>query len=104
MLNQEGYHSTAAIVAEVEDTSEWQPGENRGGSSLNRWDIEPRCVLQIANCDRSIAFEIEWQTEEERRHSLDKVDTMIESLTAFRRGLKIEQRRYAKRRKEVGDD
>lgn len=104
LLNSEGHHSTAAIVAEVEDTSVWPDGENGRGNEIQPWNTEPYCMLQIANCDRSILFDLSWSTEEERENALDKVDTLVETLTAFRRGLKIEQRRYRKRAAETEAD
>lgn len=104
LLNLEGHHSTSAIVAEVEDTGLWGPGEARNGEPIDRWNIEPFCVLQISDCDRRVRMEIDFETEAERENALDKVDTMIETLTAFRRGLKIEQRRYVRRAERLKED
>lgn len=85
LLSRSPHHSTAAIVAEVEDTREWKKGEVRGravGQTVDgekqkspadlRWELSPEATLQIANCDRSVAFELDWQTEGERVNSLHK--------------------------------
>lgn len=110
LLNRSPHATTAAIVAEVEDTREWKEGEVRGrpiGTTTDgekqekpselRWELEPEYTLQIANCDRSIAFEIDWQTDRERANSLHKLDTMISVLSEFREALADEQRLYVER-------
>lgn len=50
-----------------------------------------------SNCDRSIAFEINFGSESERRNTLHKIDTMIETLSAFREAVADEQRLYVER-------
>lgn len=103
LLNLPMHSSTAAIVAEVEDTTGWAEGEVRGEPAKNRWGIEPGYVLQIANCDRSISFELEFETSAERANNLHKVDTMIETLTRFREALADEQRLYVERAQRLQD-
>lgn len=110
LLNLSPHQTTAAIVAEVEDTREWKAGEVRGrpigtdadGEEVTklsdlRWELAPESTLQIANCDRSITFEIDWQTEGERANTLHKLDTMIEVLSDFREAVADEQRLYVER-------
>jgi hypothetical protein len=110
MLNSGPHQTTAAIVAEVEDTREWKDGEVRGrpiGTDSDgekvakpsevRWELEPEYTLQISDCDRSIKLQIDWQTPSERANSLQKVETMIGALTEFRDALVDEQRLYVER-------
>lgn len=103
LLNRPPFHSTAAIVAEVEDTSDWKPGRNGDGKRIkpgsDSWTFEPEAMLAISNCDRTIQLEVDWETKAGRRNTLDKVDAMIEALQAFRDGLVIEQERYVARKK-----
>lgn len=87
MLNRPGFQTTAAIVAEIENTE----------AGLPRWG-EPEYTLQLSDCDRSISFTLDMDTPEGRRNNLHKVDTMIRALTEFRKGLDIEQKRYARRK------
>lgn len=101
MLNKAGHYSTAAIVAEIEDTGGWPKGMVPEERDFTRWNIQPQTILQIANCDRSIAFEIDMDDD---GNSLAKLDTLIEILTAFRKGFKIEMKRYEKRAAELGED
>lgn len=110
LLNRSSHATTAAIVAEVEDTRTWAEGEVRGrpigtdndGEKVSklsdlRWELEPNHTLQISNCDRSIAFELDWQTESERANTLHKLDTLIEILAEFREAVADEQRLYVER-------
>ena len=100
LLNNSGFHSTAAIVAEIEDTSGWKPGRDRDGDPINnsRWVGQPRVIFQISNCDRSIAFECDgFHDVDAMDNDLAKVDKLIGALTKFRNGLAIEQARYKDR-------
>jgi hypothetical protein len=113
LLNMVPHGTTAAIVAEIEDTRGWKEGEVRGrpiGDTIEgkppeaadvRWEIAPESTLQIANCDRSIDFEIEFGSEGERANSVQKVETMIGALTDFRDALEDEQRLYVERMAKV---
>lgn len=102
LLNLPGVQSTAAIVAEVEDTRRWQTGRFREGTPLNwddnsEWSLVPDTVLKVSDCDRSVTFSIEWQSARHRRAALTKVDRLIEALVAFRAALAEEQRLYVAR-------
>lgn len=113
LLNMAPHGTTGAIVAEIEDTRGWKGGEVRGrpiGTTVDgkagddadvKWELAPEYTLQIANCDRSIAFELGWYTESERANSLQKVETMIGALTEFRDALEDEQRLYVERMTKV---
>lgn len=101
MLNLPGHQSTAALVAEIEDTGP-------ANKTQSRRDHNPNYTLQISNCDRSISFEIDsfnyvYRDESEGRRAsfendLHKLDTMIDLLTRFRAGVALEQNRFARRR------
>jgi hypothetical protein len=103
MLNRPGFGTTAAIVAEVQDTRGWKNGKDEDGDKISKWS-SPDVVLQFANCDRSIAFEIDWTTEAQRENALFKVDTMMDALRVFRKGLVEEQKRYVKRMEALNED
>ena len=102
LLNAPGFASTGAIVADVEDTSRWQPGCDREGNRLTTaYGAEREVVWQLANCDRSITFECEWESAAGRRNTLRKIDAMIAALSAFRAGVVKEQGRYVQRRRAM---
>ena len=94
LLNKPGYQSTAAIVAEIENTEHYTDDD---------WQ-RPRYTLQFANCDRSISFELDLYDKEARANSLFKVKTMARLLAEFQEGLeqeikRIEQRERARKRR-----
>lgn len=92
-----GQQTTAAIVAEIEDTSTW-----RGEVLTSSYD-QPSTTLQFANCDRSISFDCSVDGKGGRyENDLKKLDLMIESLQAFRRGFKLERERHVRRRQAAG--
>lgn len=97
LLNGPGYHTTGAIVAEIEDTSTWPEDKNGRGNDLSRWD-GPRYVLQISDCSRPISISLDLESEEDFANNLHKLDTMIDALTSMRAGVIIEQERLAERR------
>jgi hypothetical protein len=102
MLNPPGFHSTAAIVAEIADTRDRKPGCDAMGEPVTLDDdiykAEPEYVmLQISDCDRRINLAIGFRTAGDRRDALYKVDKIIDVLSEFRKGLVIEQERYVRR-------
>lgn len=102
MLNLSGFHETGAVVAEVEDTSGWKPGCDRDGDAIKpntRYFAEPNATLAISNCDRSISFELDWDSKGGRKNSLHKIDTLIAVLQDFRDGVVVEQERYVARKR-----
>jgi hypothetical protein len=103
LLNGPGHGTTAAIVAEIEDTSTWLKGKDgQGDDYSDRWIPMPACTLQIANCDRSIAFEFEWETDADRANNVHKIDTMIDALQALKAGVILESERYVQRKTNAG--
>lgn len=97
LLNLPGHESTAAVVAEIEDTTGWAEGKDRNGNALDSWNRHPDYTFKLANCDRSIAFEFDLCSAESRANSFFKIDTMITALQKFRDGLEVEAREYRKR-------
>lgn len=102
LLNAPGVQSSAAIVAEIEDTRRWQTGRFRRGELLHvdddtSWHLAPDVTLKLADCTRSVTFEVGWDSALARRSALQKVDLMIEALTEFRGALADEQRLYVRR-------
>lgn len=102
LLNKPGFQSTGALVAEIENTSKWKPGCNRVGKKATTYSGVPTSVLQFADCSRSINFDIDIQSAEEYENTLHKVDTMIDLLSKFRRGIVIERRRLETRWRAAG--
>ena len=92
LLNKPGYQSTAAIVAEIENTE---------GDDTDRYR-RPQTTLQFSNCDRSIAFDFEFHDAAARATSVHKVRTMLKHLQAFEKGLTLECQRVAVREKAKG--
>lgn len=96
MLNNPGYHSTAAMVAEIEDSSTWKIPENNADDYMY-WS-RPTSTLTVSDCTRSITMDFDWDSQRDRDNSLHKIDVMINLLTRFREGMAIEQERYVARR------
>lgn len=104
LLNLPGYESTAAIVAEIEDTGHWEPGLNGDGREIDRAEraMGVYC-LQFANCDRSITFDIGFGLQDGNYdNTMNKLGLMIDCLQEFRKGVKVEHRRFVKRMKAAG--
>lgn len=93
MLNRPGFHSTAAIVAEVPNSS-----------YLKNDDYDYDCAqLVISDCSRSIAIEFCTAKRHARlpdywENDLAKVDTLIDVLKDFRKGLVAEYNKECRRR------
>lgn len=101
LLNRPGFQSTAAIVAEIEDTSAWKPGKDSEGDTLTHWNPAPSINLQISDCSRVISFDFDMETRSGRLNGLHKIDTMIRLLAEFRSGLYAENERYAQRQEHI---
>jgi hypothetical protein len=72
LLNLPGHQSTAAIVAEI--TME--------GSSTY-----PDYTLKISDCSRAVDLELDFDTADSRENNLYKIDTMLDVLKEFRKGV-----------------
>lgn len=79
MLNLPGHHSTGAIAAEV-----WTDGPGK---------YDTHAFVQISDCDRKITLDFSPSDPDAHENDLYKVDTLIASLRAFRRGLVAAQKR-----------
>jgi hypothetical protein len=99
LLNGPGHHSTGAIAVEVEDTSLWS--DKKIAKASNVWDHQPRYVFQFSDCGRTISFELDWTTKEDRENTLRKIDLMIDNLQEFRAGVELEQKRFVARQKQI---
>ena len=100
-LNLPGFHGGAYVVAYVEDTSE------RGLEYCDECDecepenFEPRTILEIADCERTIQLDFDVHSEARRANSLHKLDTLIAALRVFRKGLEAEFAEYERREQEL---
>lgn len=100
LLNKSGFHSTAAIVAEVEDTRGWKAGCNGEGNPVqkeNEYSGTPEVFLHISDCDRKVSFDFEFSTAAGRKNALYKLDTMIDCLVELRLAIEDEQQLYLER-------
>lgn len=97
MLNDPGHHGLAAIIAEVEDSEAAYPP---GGDVPPSW-YTPNYIFQIADCDRHISLELDFDDAKGRKNTLKKIDRLIDTLTAFREGVKLEQERYVRNQRRA---
>lgn len=77
LLNLPGFHSTAAIVAEVT--------HDRYGTNAN---------VRISDCARGVNLEFYPAQAEYHENDLYKVDQMIDALRVFRRALVKAQKKH----------
>lgn len=96
LLNKVGFHSTAAICCIVEDTSTWTSGKDSNGDMISTWS-QPSYTFQISNCDRSLTWDLDFETPASRANDLHKLDLMISVLSDFRDGVAVEQERLVQR-------
>lgn len=110
LLNQPGHHSTAVLIAEIEDTRQWLEGRGRGNADPTGYNITPNTKLIVSDCSQSINLELDIGTDARLENSLYKLDTMIAMLRKVRKGVLIEHERLIKRKawvppdKEFGSD
>ncbi len=83
-LNLPGFHSTAYIYAEVERT--------KGND-----EYAADCELALSDCSRKITISIDLGSPDDRTNSIHKLDTLIETLTHFRRAVRRECQVQARR-------
>lgn len=87
LLNLPGHHSTAAIVAEIEDTS---------ARRVENTEF-PDTTCKITDCEGSISLDMNYATANQVENSVHKIDTLVETLIEFRRGLILEHHRLQDR-------
>src|SRR5437870_134035 len=90
LLNLPGHGSSAAIIAEVEDTTGWADGRGREGEELSRYNFVPHSSLIITDCDNKVSLEIDLESENEVVNTLNKIDTLIATLEELRVGVVVE--------------
>jgi len=104
LLNLPGFHGGAFVYVFVEDTSE------RGLHSdpyctdecgCCPGNFEPRMILEIADCDRTIGLAFDVDNDEGRGNSLHKLDTLVSALRVFRTALVEEFEPYDRRSREL---
>ena len=103
LLNLPGFHGSAYIYVYVEDTSERELRREPycdSDCACCPQNFEPRSVLEIADCSRTIALEFDLDTPEGRENSLHKLDTLEIAIRVFRDALVAEFEPYD-RREEV---
>jgi hypothetical protein len=101
LLNLPGHHSTATIVAEIEDTGGWTAGKSRNGEDLTGYNAKPEWTFTLSDCDKRVYLELDFGSENNLENNLYKIDTMLDALTKLREGVVIENERYMKRRKSI---
>lgn len=103
LLNLPGHHSTAAIIAEVEDTRGWAgiTRDSDDPQEATGYNIQPRITCTLSDCSGQINLEFDLGTDARIENSLHKVDSIIHHLRAFRRGLVAEDKRLRDRRERL---
>lgn len=99
LLNLQGFETTGAIVAEIEDTRNWKSGRDGEGNKIGSYISPPSTTIAISDCSRSVQLSTYFTTKEEYENLLFKVDVMIDALQGFRDGLEIEYPLFQARQK-----
>lgn len=101
LLNRKGYYECASIVAEIDDSTDWEPLYDKNAEAFDKHtqirNIMPDVTFCISDCDRSIRLDFEFYDKGERENNLYKVRQMIDVLTKFEQGLRIENERFEAR-------
>jgi hypothetical protein len=92
-LNLPGHHAGAYVMAYVEDTSEREPHPY----------LQPRILLQIADCTEAIQLELEIGSDESYRNTMHKLDTLMGALKEMKRGIQAERKLYLQRQRGAGE-
>ncbi len=102
-LNLPGFHGGAYVVAYVEDTSGREITKRYlfGYEGSRYVNPQPRIILEIADCSERISLEFELHSELNVENSVHKIDVLLDALTEFRAGLRVEARLYGEREPEV---
>lgn len=101
LLNLPGHHSTAAIIAEIENTVDWPEGKSRNGNELTSYTAEPNITLIVTDCSEKVNIEIDIGTPARLENSIHKLDTMIDALKSMRKGVIREHDRLVERKKHI---
>jgi hypothetical protein len=104
LLNLPGFHGGAFVYVFVENTSERDlhsdPYCDADCTCCPR-NFEPRMVLEIADCDDTIALEFDVDTDRGRENSLHKLDTLVTAINVFRAAIVEEFEPYDWRAREL---
>ena len=103
-LNLPGFHGGAYVLAYLEDTDGLPPRPERWCEDTCLdcpHNFEPMFKLEISDCYERINLEFNFDSEEGRRNSLHKLDTLIAALRVFRTGLEQELAEYVRREHEL---
>jgi hypothetical protein len=92
MLNLPGHHSTAAIVAEIDNTEGWGDDPK-----------VPNIICRISDCEGYVNIEFDVNTANQLENSLHKIDVMVEALLAMREGFVPEHHRIQDRLDKTSD-
>ena len=95
-LNLPGWHGGAFIQAYVEDTSEREIDHEAYAANF-----EPRTILEIGDCTKSVTFEFDTDSPKGRINSLYKIDTLIEALSKMRAGIAAEYELFDRRAAQI---
>ena len=94
------------MIAYVEDTSarglQFDP-ECEPDCTCCPYNVEPRMILEIADCERSICLEFDVDTAAGRANSQHKLDTLIAALRVFRAGVVAEFEPFDRRERELAE-
>jgi hypothetical protein len=100
LLNLPGFHGGAFVYVYVEDTSERElvrePYCDTDCTCCPQ-NFEPRSILEIADCRRTIVLEFDLDTAEGRETSLHKLDTLEIAIRVFRDAFEAEFEPYDRR-------
>jgi hypothetical protein len=86
LLNLPGYHGGAFVYAYVEDTSDRDLVRNQyceADCDCCPQNFEPRVIVEIADCDRTIGLTFDIDKPDGRENSLLKLDTLVAALQVF---------------------
>ena len=93
LLNLPGHHSTAAIVAEVENTEDWPLRLSLKGEEYESYNVQAEVKCKITDCESAVNIDFEFLSANQLENSLHKIDVMVEILQNLREGLIVEHHR-----------
>lgn len=85
-LNLPGFHEGAYIRCYVEDITDREFDA--------QYDIAPRVIFEIADCDKRVSFDFEFSSELRRKNNIYKINNLIDALTGLKKAL-VQQNKIA---------
>ena len=104
LLNLPGFHDAAYVYVYVEDTTERALHRNAGcaeSCSCCPSNFEPRMVLEVADCYKTISLAFDIDSGAGRENSLHKLETLVSALRLFREALVAEFEPYDGRKRQL---